>query len=68
MPIRVGVNSGSLEKEVLEKYGKVTSEALVESALNNAKLIEDMDYHNLVISIKIIKCNGMYQGSRVNCN
>ena len=52
IPIRVGVNSGSLEKEVLEKYGKVTSEALVESALNNAKLIEDMDYHNLVISIK----------------
>ena len=52
VPIRVGVNSGSLEKEVLEKYGNVTSEALVESALNNAKLIEDMDYHNLVISIK----------------
>ena len=52
IPIRVGVNSGSLEKEVLEKYSKVTSEALVESALNNAKLIEDMDYHNLVISIK----------------
>ena len=52
IPIRVGVNSGSLEKEVLEKHGKVTSEALVESALNNAKLIEDMDYHNLVISIK----------------
>ena len=51
-PIRVGVNSGSLEKEILEKYGTVTSEALVESALNNAKLIEDMDYHNLVISIK----------------
>ena len=52
LPIRVGVNSGSLEKEVLLKYGTVTSEALVESALNNAKLIEDMDYHNLVISIK----------------
>lgn len=52
VPIRVGVNSGSLEKEILEKYGTVTSEALVESALNNAKLIEDMDYHNLVISIK----------------
>ena len=52
VPIRVGVNSGSLEKEILEKYGKVTSEALVESALNNAKLIENMDYHNLVISIK----------------
>ena len=59
IPIRVGVNSGSLEKEILEKYGKVTSEALVESALNNAKLIEDMDYHNLVISIKssnIMEC------------
>ena len=52
VPIRVGVNSGSLEKEILVKYGTVTSEALVESALNNAKLIEDMDYHNLVISIK----------------
>ena len=52
VPIRVGVNSGSLEKETLEKYGTVTSEALVESALNNAKLIENMDYHNLVISIK----------------
>ena len=52
VPIRVGVNSGSLEKEILEKYGTVTSEALVESALNNAKLIEDMNYHNLVISIK----------------
>ena len=52
VPIRVGVNSGSLEKEILEKYGTVTSEAMVESALNNAKLIEDMDYHNLVISIK----------------
>ena len=59
IPIRVGVNSGSLEKEILEKYGTVTSEALVESALNNAKLIEDMDYHNLVISIKssnVIEC------------
>ena len=59
IPIRVGVNSGSLEKELLEKYGKVTSEALVESALNNAKLIEDMDYHNLVISIKssnVLEC------------
>ncbi|MGP1433468.1 MAG: flavodoxin-dependent (E)-4-hydroxy-3-methylbut-2-enyl-diphosphate synthase [Catonella sp.] len=52
VPIRVGVNSGSLEKEVLSRYGTVTGEALVESALNNAKLIEDMDYHNLVISIK----------------
>lgn len=52
IPIRVGVNSGSLEKELLEKYGGVTAEGLVESALNQAALIEDMGYDNLVISIK----------------
>ena len=52
IPIRVGVNSGSLEKELLEKYGGVTAEALVESALQKAALIEDMGYDNLVISIK----------------
>lgn len=52
IPIRVGVNSGSLEKDLVEKYGHVTPEALVESALKNAKMIEDMDYHNIVISIK----------------
>ena len=52
IPIRVGVNSGSLEKELLEKYGGVTAEALVESALRQAAVIEDMGYANLVISIK----------------
>jgi len=52
IPIRVGVNSGSLEKEILAKYGHVTAEGLVESALNNVKRIEDMGYDNLVISIK----------------
>lgn len=52
IPIRVGVNSGSLEKEILDKYGHVTAEGIVESALNKVKLIEDMDYDNLVISIK----------------
>ena len=52
IPIRVGVNSGSLEKTLLEKYGGVTAEALVESALDKVKLIEDMGYDNLVISIK----------------
>ena len=52
IPIRVGVNSGSLEREILEKYGGVTPEALVESALGQVKLIEKMDYRNLVISIK----------------
>lgn len=52
IPIRVGVNSGSLEKSLLEKYGGVTAEALVESALREAAVIEDMGYDNLVISIK----------------
>ncbi len=51
-PIRVGVNSGSLEKEFLEKYGGVTAEGLTESALREAQIIEDMGYDNLVISIK----------------
>lgn len=51
-PIRVGVNSGSLEKELVEKYNGVTAEGLVESALSKVKLIEDMGYDNLVISIK----------------
>ena len=52
IPIRVGVNSGSLEKDILEKNGGVTAEGLVESALRNAGRIEDMGYDNLVISIK----------------
>ena len=50
--IRVGVNGGSLEKGLLEKYGRVTPEALVESALKQVKIIEDLGYENLVISIK----------------
>lgn len=52
VPIRVGVNSGSLEKQLVEKYGGVTAEGIVESALDKVKMIEDLDYHNLVISIK----------------
>ncbi len=52
LPIRVGVNSGSLEKEIIVKYGHVTAEGLVESALDKVRLIEEMDYDNLVISIK----------------
>lgn len=51
-PIRVGVNSGSLEKPLVEKYGGVTAEGLVESALDKVALIEQMGYDNLVISIK----------------
>ena len=52
IPIRVGVNSGSLEKELVEKYHGVTAQGLVESALDKVKIIEDMGYDNLVISIK----------------
>ncbi|MBO4898913.1 MAG: flavodoxin-dependent (E)-4-hydroxy-3-methylbut-2-enyl-diphosphate synthase [Lachnospiraceae bacterium] len=52
IPIRVGVNSGSLEKELVEKYGGVTAEGIVESALDKVAMIEDMDYHEIVISIK----------------
>ncbi len=52
IPIRIGVNSGSVEKDILEKYGKVTAQGIVESALNKVHLIEDMGYDNLVISIK----------------
>lgn len=52
IPIRVGVNSGSLEKDLVEKYHGVTAEGIVESALDKVKLIEDMGYDNLVISIK----------------
>ena len=52
IPIRVGVNSGSLEKHLIEKYGGVTAEWIVESALEKTALIEEMGYDNLVISIK----------------
>ena len=52
VPIRVGVNSGSLEKEIIAKYGHVTAEGLVESALDKVRMIEDFDYDNIVISIK----------------
>ena len=52
IPIRVGVNSGSLEKNLVEKYNGVTAEGIVESALDKVKIIEDLGYDNLVVSIK----------------
>lgn len=52
IPIRVGVNSGSLEKELVERYGGVTAEALVESAKREVQVIEELGYDNLVVSIK----------------
>lgn len=52
IPIRIGVNSGSLERQFLEKYGGVTAEGIVESALDKVRIVEEMGYENLVISIK----------------
>ncbi len=52
IPIRVGVNSGSLEKDILNKYGRVTAEGIVESALDKVRMIEKLNYENMVISIK----------------
>mgnify|MGYP000105044775 CR=1 FL=1 len=52
IPIRIGVNSGSLEKDLLKKYGHVTPEALCESALRHASLLEKFDFNDIVISIK----------------
>ncbi|MBR1423695.1 MAG: flavodoxin-dependent (E)-4-hydroxy-3-methylbut-2-enyl-diphosphate synthase [Ruminococcus sp.] len=52
IPIRIGVNGGSLEKELLEKYGSPTPEALVESAMGHVKILEELDFEDIVISIK----------------
>lgn len=64
IPIRVGVNSGSLEKPLLEKYGGVTAEGIVESAMDKVRLIEEMGYDNLVVSIKssdVLMCVKAYE-------
>jgi (E)-4-hydroxy-3-methylbut-2-enyl-diphosphate synthase len=52
IPIRIGVNSGSLQKDILNKYGRVCADALVESALEHVKILEDLDFYDIVISIK----------------
>ncbi len=52
VPIRVGVNSGSLEKHILDKYGRVTAEGIVESAIDKVQMVEEYDYDNIVVSIK----------------
>lgn len=52
IPIRIGVNGGSLEKEILEKYGEPTPEGMVESAMKHVKILEDLDFHDIVISLK----------------
>ena len=65
VPIRIGVNSGSVEKPLLAKYGGPTAEALVESALNHAKLLNDADFDDIVISIKSSNVNTMIEAYRL---
>ena len=65
IPIRIGVNSGSLEKDILEKYGKVTAEGLVESALRHVKLLEEADFYNIIISIKSSNVMTMMESYRL---
>lgn len=61
IPIRIGVNSGSVEKEILKKYGAPTAEALVESALYHASLLEKFDFDNIVLSMKSSTVQTMYE-------
>lgn len=65
IPIRIGVNSGSLEKDILAKYGAPTAEALCESALRHAELLERCDFHDIVISIKSSDVPTMIKGYRL---
>ncbi|WP_373897644.1 flavodoxin-dependent (E)-4-hydroxy-3-methylbut-2-enyl-diphosphate synthase [Haloimpatiens sp. FM7315] len=67
IPIRIGVNSGSLEKEVLEKYKRVCPEALVESALKHVKILEDLDFYDICISIKSSDVMQMIESYRLIC-
>ena len=65
IPIRIGVNSGSLEKKLLEKYGEPTAEALVESALGHVRILEELDFHDIVISIKSSNVKMMIEAYRL---
>lgn len=65
IPIRVGVNSGSLEKPILEKYGGVTAQGLAESAYHNLRIIEEMDYDQLVVSLKSSNVRTNYEAHRI---
>ncbi len=71
VPIRIGVNSGSLEKHLLEKYGGVTPQAMVESALDNVKLLEDVGFNQIKISVKassVIQTIQAYRLLSESCN
>ena len=65
IPIRIGVNSGSLEESILKKYGSPTAEALAESALYHASLLEDLDYRNIIISVKSSDPRNMIFANRI---
>ncbi len=65
IPIRIGVNAGSLDKDILEKYGDAVPEALVESALLEARYLEDVDFHNIKISVKHSNVPLMIQSYRL---
>ena len=65
VPIRIGVNSGSLEKHILEKYGAPTPEALVESALYHADLLEKFNFSNIVLSVKASSVTDMITANRI---
>lgn len=65
IPIRIGVNSGSLEKHILEKYGAPTAEALAESALYHASLLEKFDFDDIVISVKSSDVPSMIKANRI---
>ncbi|EUJ24982.1 flavodoxin-dependent (E)-4-hydroxy-3-methylbut-2-enyl-diphosphate synthase [Listeria grandensis] len=57
IPIRIGVNAGSLEKKFIEKYGYPTAEGMVESALDHIKILEDLDFHDIIVSLKASDVN-----------
>ncbi len=65
IPIRIGVNSGSLEKHIYEKYGAPTAEALAESALYHAAFLEELDYRNIAISVKASDVKTMIAANRI---
>ncbi len=65
IPIRIGVNSGSLEKAVLEKHGGAVAEALVESALSHLKILDELDFHDVAISVKASNVPTMLEANRL---
>ena len=65
IPIRIGVNSGSLERSILQKYGAPTPEALAESALFHARILEDLNFENVIISVKASNVPNMLAANRI---